>query len=59
VPYFFLVCERDKILPQKIQEMVAGKCNAAVKRCDAGHMVKISKSDIATELIVEVAGARS
>lgn len=54
VPYTYLLCEKDGILPVAVQEHCANLASAKIERADVGHMVMITKPDVLLDFIVRL-----
>ena len=55
VPSVYIVCEKDAVLPQALQEQFAAIANSRLERINAGHMPHISQPEQLSRLIIEAA----
>jgi pimeloyl-ACP methyl ester carboxylesterase len=51
VPSTFLICEKDQVLPIQYQLQCAEMAGSKIERCEAGHMVMLSKPEKVVEVI--------
>lgn len=51
----YLVCEGDRILPVKVQEMMAEMAGSRIVRCASGHMVMLAMPEKVVEVVIEAA----
>jgi pimeloyl-ACP methyl ester carboxylesterase len=55
IPSTYLLCEGDKAVPPKYQEMFAGLTGSELLKCDAGHSPMLSHTDMLVKHIVNAA----
>ena len=51
VPSLFLVCEKDRIIPEEMQMQFAGLAGSEIMKCGAGHMVHLSMPEKVVEIV--------